>query len=836
MSSKYQKALSAQPTIFVGRRQEMVQLAGLLENDRCRLLTIGGPGGSGKTRLALEVVSRVKAQFEDGVYFVPLQAINSSANLPYAIADAVGYTLRSAEDPTTQLSHYLNQKKRLIILDNFEPLISSNSLRFVRELIVSAPQLKMLITSREALNLRDEWLFTLSGMRFPEGSHPLDTEDYDAIQLFVAYAQQTQRDFSVDENLDCISRICRQVEGLPLALELSASWLRYMTCEQIADEIAHDVNTLQSTLRDVPERHRSMQTVLDNSWQRLKDEERDTLTRLAVFPGDFGRDAATYVADVQLLMLTALVDKSMLKVGADGYYSMHGLLRQYIKGQFNADRSQVQNRFCDYYAGFLSSLRMQMIGGGQIQAVNAIETELDNLRLAWAHAVTQKDATFFEKAAHSLSLFFQFTSRFVEGSKLFREAVQSLSKSHMADVGRALVYLLVDCGWFDIRLGNLEQAEKTLNACLDLYSQFALPPVYGHGTDPRLPLGIVAVIRGDYKRALSYADQASESADTYGQTSNRSFVHYLRANALFSLGQFRQAEQEAERAHHLAEEQEDIWFAAYCLNVRGDAVRVLGDVDEAKRHYLESYRIREAFNDPEGKAVALNHLGQIALLQDDNEQAQRYYQHSCVLYQELQDRGGLADVQQGLGAVALAKNEYTQARSHLREALIISFEIRHLGLLFSTLNHIANLLYQTGVTDRSHVLLYFVRDHPSTSREAQEQAQSLLHSMDFDTDEFQSAESKDTNLESLVNDLIQTLAEPGDLTLSPPQANLVEPLTKRELEVLHLLAKGMTNQDIAENLTVVIGTVKAHNHSIYGKLGVNNRTEAVVRARELNLI
>ncbi len=829
MSSGRQKFPN--PMLFVGRRKEIDQLSDLINDDACRLITIVGPGGSGKTRLALELQQYVEAQFDDGIYFVSLQPLNSSDNITPAIAETLGCPIQGQETPLHQIIHCLQDKHLLLILDNFEHLLNTHSAQLISRFLGSVPRLKILITSRETLNLREECLLRIHGMQVPENETISGLQDYDAIRLFTEYARRVQPDFSLDEQAFYVVSICRQVEGLPLAIELAASWLRYMSTEQIADEIARDITALATTLRNIPERHRSMQAVFDHSWHMLSDEEQNTLGKLTVFRGDFGRKAALYIAEADLPILTSLVDKSLLQSTIDGRYRMHELLRQYSEAKLlQSTRAFVQQQFCDYYAEFLHSRMDQIVGGRQIEVAQEIDVELANIRVAWKQAITQKNAMFFAKAAQTLSLFLQFTSRFVEGADLFGKATQALQNLQLEMSGRALLYLQVDWGWFDIRLGHLEQAAKVLSECLEVYHQLDISPLRGHGSDPRLPLGIIAIIRGNYQQALAYAEQALELAET--QYANQYFAHYIRANALFAQGNLQQAKSEGERAYFLAQAQHDTWFMAYCLNVRGDIARALSSYEEAKRHYLESYRIREAFEDPEGMAVALNHLGQIALLQSDANQAERYYRQSRALYQKLYDQGGLAEVQIGLGALALEKQDYTQAQKHLREALIIANEIRHLGLIFTTLNHIAHLFQQTGREAESHNLLILVRDHPASSQEAIAKAQKLLRAEGKD----QHRSTGTPNWEKIVDNLIASLGEPEQLPQLPSQEALIEPLTDREFEVLKLLAEGLTNQDIAKELTIVVGTVKAHNHSIYGKLGVRNRTEAVACAHELHLI
>ncbi len=238
------------------------------------------------------------------------------------------------DTPEQQLFGYLRRKEMLLVLDNFEHLLDMAVL--VSDLLQNAPDIKILITSRERLNLQEEWLFVLHGLSFQEAAHS------DAVQLFSQRAKQVQASFDLEVELDEVLRICRLVEGMPLAMELAAAWVLQLSCAEIAAEIAAEIDFLTTRARNVPERQRSMRAVFDTSWERLSPQERDILQKASVFRGGFDRRAAEVVTGASLYTLSDLVSKSFLSVSKNGRYAIHELLRQFAAEKLAEDGSLAQ--------------------------------------------------------------------------------------------------------------------------------------------------------------------------------------------------------------------------------------------------------------------------------------------------------------------------------------------------------------------------------------------------------------------------------------------------------------------------------------------------------------
>ena len=345
------------PTPFVGREGELAEIEQLLSDPACRLLTLVGPGGIGKTRLALEAAHVMvdTATFPNGVYFASLQPLTSPEFIISTIADALSFQFYSGADPRQQLLDYLREKSLLLVLDNVEHLLEDISL--VSEMLAAAPGVHILATSRERLNLREEWVLEVSGLNSPAVETEINLESYSAIELFVQQARRVSVGFALDNaNQSAVVRICHLVGGMPLGIELAAAWVRALSCEQIADEIERSLDVLETPTRNIEPRHRTMRAALDQSWQLLSDVEQNVFKRLSVFRGGFTREAAEYVARATLRTLTGLVDKSMVRVNAGGRYDLQELLRQYAEeklGEMPAEQEQTRDRHSTYYADFM---------------------------------------------------------------------------------------------------------------------------------------------------------------------------------------------------------------------------------------------------------------------------------------------------------------------------------------------------------------------------------------------------------------------------------------------------------------------------------------------------
>ncbi|MCB0191311.1 MAG: AAA family ATPase, partial [Anaerolineae bacterium] len=331
--------LPLQPTPFIGRHRDLREISSLLNNPTTRLVTILGPGGIGKTRLAVEAAQAQSNAFADGVYFVSLASVDAPDQIAAPIATAIDFSFHirdqgerwENDSESDQLLAYLRDKHILLILDNLEHLLAEIS--FIADILQSACDVKVLVTSRERLGLRGETVYPIGSLHVPTKM----SEDvraiidrHDAIQLFVNCAKRAQPTFELTvDNLDAIINICRLVDGMPLGIELAAAWMGLLTPWEIAAEIKSNLDFLTANWRDIPDRHQSIRSVFESSWQRLADHDKDVFQQLSVFRGGFTRQAAEQITGANLQNLMTLVNKSLIQPDYTGRYHIHELLRQF---------------------------------------------------------------------------------------------------------------------------------------------------------------------------------------------------------------------------------------------------------------------------------------------------------------------------------------------------------------------------------------------------------------------------------------------------------------------------------------------------------------------------
>lgn len=830
----------------------------------------------GKTRLAVEAVGRYCEETEnDHAYWVNLQATSAIPSLLPAIAQALH--LPEHNDSLAQLQQFLSSAESLLVLDNFEQL-HSRAHELV-PLLAGVPALKCIVTSRVALQLAEEWIIPVRGLAYspPENTNMAESVALcEAGALFVDRVQRFRPGYAPTQvDIPHIQQICALVEGVPLALELAAAWTRSSDIAAIAREIEHGhSDILTSDRQNVAERHRSMEAVFHHSLALLDAPARAALARLSIFRGGFRRDTAWVVADATVATLTQLVDHSLLAWQADGRYHMHELVRQYAEVLLDKTPDQAHATRGRHAAAMMEMLERYMpalLGARQIEAANAIAEDVENIRRAWHWLVDAQDFAALENAIEPLSLFFHLKSRYQEAAQLFEHALsrfnafQKQAKLETVPPTQAeqstRLLLLTELAWMSIRLGDFPRAESLLQECIDLYAVLERLPLPGLGTDPRLGMSTLVGIRGEYERARALAEEACTVAGRQGHVHNEMLGRYQLATLAYAQGDWTGAHKAAAAAYSLSRTQGDRWFMAYCVNELGRSAQALGAYTEAQRHYTESFHLRELFQDAEGMGLALTHLGNLAVEQLEPDAAEHCFQRAETLYASVLDRGGRANVQLGLARVALLREAIPAIVTHLQAALETAVEIGHITLQIECLSVLAALQSRRGNSAHAYQLRKFIAGHPATGYSTRMLAQSQLRAehghaeeSTVKTDEIYLEQVVLRALRELETFEIRTLREsPSSLVpvRSAPESALlvaredtpdthnsplVETLTARETEVLHLIAQGLSNQEIAAQLQVVLGTVKVHTNNLYGKLGVKSRVQAVKRARELGLL
>jgi predicted ATPase/DNA-binding SARP family transcriptional activator/pimeloyl-ACP methyl ester carboxylesterase/tRNA A-37 threonylcarbamoyl transferase component Bud32 len=641
--------LPAQPTAFVGRQQEVAGIRQLVEREpACRLLTLIGPGGSGKTRLALQAASLIAAQpespFTDGVWFVPLAPLSDPQAIVTAIAGALGLALHDDRElPQRQLLEALQARRVLLLLDNFEHLLNLESIALVGEILAAAPHVKLLTTSRARLNLSGEQVLTVGGLEVPSQESrlsPAETAGYSAIQLFLQHARRARPAFELaDDNVAAVIRICRLAQGMPLAIELAAAWLKLLSPDEIAAEIAQSLDILESEWHSVPERQRSLRAVFNSSWQLLSQAERAALQGLAIFQGGFTRAAAEAISGITLKGILALADKSWLQRGDDGRFQIHELLRQYAAEKLHADPEawrQAQERHSAYYVAFLQEQRALMWGPRQADAFDAVGLEFENIRFTWDWLVEQQQlATVVDQMLPPLFRYCELMVRSLDLLTLLAVARLELEANPQLDEdGRLLTIVLIAQAAFSrygypLRFetfGNLLMARQ--ETLLQAWSRAAVPELFD--------------ALGYWGALLAYL---------YGRVVNRE-------EGMARLGQV-VAQRRQENAR---------WEVAFALALLGllrlRVFRTAAERAETEAYLAEALAIFEELGDERESAYTLRHLGQLRRFQRAYADAIHYWHTAQARLTAVGDWSIATEINWQIGDAYLQMGDFEAAFRH----------------------------------------------------------------------------------------------------------------------------------------------------------------------------
>jgi predicted ATPase/DNA-binding SARP family transcriptional activator len=653
-------SLPVQSTPFVGRESELARIAALLAGADCRLVTLTGIGGIGKTRLAAQAacVAAGQPQFQ-GVYFVPLASCSTLdamlSNLAealklafYAPPGAGGITPAGAR---AQLFDFLGTKKTLLVLDNFEQLTGEAG--FLLEMLQAAPQVKLLVTSRERLNLPGEWVLPVSGLAFPgreesELASGAPTLPGAALQLFVESAQRSAPFTPTPADWRAIARICQLVEGVPLAIEMAAAWLKLLSCQEIAAEIERDLDFLAATWRGMPERQRTFRSIFEHSWRLLPEEERHAFCQLAVFEGGFTREAALAVAAAPLPLLAALCDKSFVRraalaasavSSASGRFEIHPVLKQYAAEQLAAQPRlycEVHARYAGYYSAWLERMNEKLKGSQQVSALAELRLEAQNLVGALRQLIRLRDYPRLQRAVTAMILYYEMNNQRTE----FQEIVRLL--------GEVLV-ILSPAPAVDLPASPDPAQAELLPLLLATLRRFA------GQTCPSLDAQQMQFFQEESLRLARQLPDCPAKGfallfDSIGagiNTSAQNLALALECVAMF------------ERLH-------DAWGVALAQLIAGDTANFARvDLKIGRTCYQAAQAIFSSMGNAWGQAMCLTGLAQIELGEDHPQEAYRLgcqseeiYQHIVNPERSYLNRHILGEACQKMGALAQARQYF----------------------------------------------------------------------------------------------------------------------------------------------------------------------------------
>jgi non-specific serine/threonine protein kinase len=792
------------------------------ELEMTRLLTLTGVGGSGKTRLAVEVARDLAQGYPDGVWLVELAPLSEEELVPKAVAEALGVTERPAEPLADTLAEVLRRWELLLILDNCEHLLEATA-RLVDLMLDSCPQLRVLATSREALGVEGELRRAVPPLSMPEPQaafSPEELEAYESVRLFVERAMARDPSFSLSpHNALAVAEICRMLEGIPLAIELAAARVGTLSAEQISERLTDSLKLLTGGTRTQMPKQRTLRGALDWSYELLSEDEKKLFGELSVFAGGWTLEAAEAVGageDVQeediLDLLSGLVEKSLaVAKGFDEGRVRYRLLepvRQYALEKLEevGEVEEVRRRHAGFFVALAENAEPRLRGPEDMQWLERLEAEHDNLGAALSWALERREPQLGLRLAGALWMFWHAHGHYGEGRKWLEDA---LAKDDWGSVA-ARLKALEGVFWLTYDQQDLERAEAAAQEGLRLSAESGIEDSIAASFRTMLAYG--ARLRGDYGRAKELLEESlalSREADDKVQI----------AEALLELAGVSFYLEDPEGANKLYEEGitmcREIGYMyrlADFLYSQGYTVLVQGDHERGAALNEEAAALcRERGYKSFALVGAVDNLGWAALLQDDHERARTSYEESLTLCKELGDKWIASESLGGLACVAGARGEAERA-----------------ARLFGVAEALREAVGYQHTTEERALREPYLRAARSQLDEASWEeafAEGQTMSMEVAIEYALSVEEPSTTTPSSMSE------QP-----SAPATEHPARLTSREVEVLGLVAEGLTNAQVAQRLFLSPRTVQRHLNSIYHKLGVSSRAAATRFAVEHGLV
>lgn len=718
-ASRHPTQLPPLPTRFMGREQEVTLIHQRLDDPACRLLTITGPGGVGKTTLALFAAANRQVDYLHGVYFVSLVGVSDLDEFVAAIAAALGFSFSGTQPPRQQLLNYLRQKELLLVLDNSETLSNpalTGSLTLILEILQQASQVKILATSRERFNITAEQACPILGLSLPLPHSTLaEWRTNEAVQLFLWRAQKTQPDFSLtEENSADVVTICRLVQGVPLGIELAAAAVAFYPVQRIAAEIGRNLDFLVHHTPEQADRHRSLRAVFTYSWQLLNERERVLFRQLSVFRGLFSLEAAQAVSGATRHDILTLTDKTMVRPEPGERYGVHELLRQYgaekltdISGEAEA----TYQRHAHYYTALLQQQEPALYGPEIAAAAQFLDGQMDNVRAAWRWAVARKDVTALNAAAVALSRYCLVRGLFQEGERLFSAAAEAITYHPKQTTFRALCLseqarFLNEQALYEqaARIARLaledesftvssDQPPTTIYQSLNLLISQSPSPLT---TSPHLELGRALWRQGDVAAARQQADLLLSQAQHYQLPLLEAEAFRLQAGIWLEAGEVEPSQHLFEAALAIYQQMGDLLNESTILHNLGLVTRRKGDFDTARRYYEQALVARQAIGYRQGVALTLNNLGAIASDQGDMTESLQYKRQALAISRQIGDRYVEMMALINLGIDTHDQGAYEQAQTYYEQALALCIETGNRRLEGITRQMMTLLLYHRG--------------------------------------------------------------------------------------------------------------------------------------------
>jgi predicted ATPase/class 3 adenylate cyclase len=672
--------LPAQPTPLVGRQREVAQVCERLRNPDLRLLTLTGPGGTGKTRLGLQAAAELVDEFENGTFFVPLASITDPTLVARTIARALSLTETGDQKPEEHLEDYLRDRQTLLLLDNFEQVLGAAPL--VTDLLSSAPDLKVLTTSRIPLALYGEHEFPVPPLEVPDPKRPQSLEQvtqYEAVRLFIERARAAKPAFKITtDNAPAVAEICTRLDGLPLAIELAAARIKLLPPQAILDRLGDRLRLLTGGARNLPERQRTLRGAIEWSYELLAAEERTLFARLAVFSGGSTLEAIEKVCDPggdlsvdALEIASSLLDKSLLRreEGAEGEprFVMLETIHEYARERLDKSREagEIKRLHAEYFLALAEQGESKLRGPEEAKWLERLEIEHDNMREALSRALDGEEAELGLRLTGALWQFWWVRGYYDEGRRWLETA---LAKDGRASVARAKA--LEALGWLADDQGDIDRAVAAAEEGLSLS---AGAEIIDAAPFLRI-LGSATSIQGDHDRAAQLYEESLALSRRAGNTRGVALSLLQVANVTSERGDYEAAKGLYEEGLALSRKLEDTALLTSYLISLGYESLLQGDPERGATLNEEAAVLLKERGHKGKLQYALDNLGWAALVSGNRQKAKSLHEESLELSRELGDKLIAAESLEGLACSAARGEEVRAARlfgaaEALREAV-----------------------------------------------------------------------------------------------------------------------------------------------------------------------
>ncbi len=650
---------------FFGRAKELAELAALLARDACRLLTVTGPGGAGKSTLMKHILRRLQGQFADGALWIALDDLQAAGQVPARIAAELQLAPGPQQEPLPLICAHLANRQMLLVFDNGEHLQGLADL--AQRLLDSAARLKICVTSRVRLGAQGEWLLPLAGLDVPgPQASAQELLASDGVRMFVASALAARPEFDAQAQTEVIGALVRATDGLPLAILLAADWVRHLSVAEIVQELETSLDVLDGGADEGEERpeHRSMRATVERSWQMLTTREQRLLAALSTFVGGFTRRAALQVTSAPLPLLAALADKSLLQLHPEGRCSLHALIRQFAAETLDVGAARdAARRHAHWFLGWLAQAGSATEAGEQ-KVLDAVAADLENCRAAWRWAVANAEVDLIAGAAWPLSRFLSIRGLAKAGSALFQEAIEHVGGEFAAPACAAVLHGAA--AELEFRLDRLDRAELQVRQAIRLARatrRFDKLARYMYR------LGHCHLQRGRY----SLARRAFQSGVGWARNDADPLVAPQllsgQASAERALGRYPQATQLMLEALSQRRRLGDAIGTVACLSNLSLFYQDQGDWETSEKQLEEALALCIRHGLVGMRAYLLNNLVLVALRTGDLGAAQAHAQGGLDFARQTGDKSIEAGLHFNLGQIALRRADLDAARTHLRAVL-----------------------------------------------------------------------------------------------------------------------------------------------------------------------